>query len=77
MEILDLPTSSEKSIFTMFNLETVSVDPIDKLIDKNFSVPITFFYGALDWMDPTGAFDLLQKLGLEKCKIMLLPLCGH
>ena len=49
--------STEYAIFICFELGMFAVNPLeteDRLGNPDFPVPVSFFYGDIDWMDVKG-----------------------
>ena len=56
--------STEYAIFICFKLGMFAVNPLetdDRLGNPEFSIPVSFFYGDLDWMDQKGGQRIVDK----------------
>lgn len=63
-QILMKEGSSEYAIFICFKLGMYAVNPletVERLGNPELPIPISFFYGDLDWMDPNGGRRILEK----------------
>ena len=56
--------STEYAIFLCFKLGMYAYNPLEtenRLGNKNFMVPVSFFYGDEDWMDIRGGIRVIEK----------------
>ena len=56
--------SSEYAIFVQFHVGMYAKNPLEcetRLANKDLNLPISFFYGDIDWMDETAGRRVLSK----------------
>lgn len=56
--------STEYAIFVCFKLGMFAVNPLEsenRLGNPQLNLPISFYYGDIDWMDPEGGKRILEK----------------
>jgi abhydrolase domain-containing protein 5 len=78
MECFKLPEGSEKSLYTILKPPRArAILPLENLIRKNLKCDAYIYYGESDWMDQTGAKNLVQREKLQNLKLIKIPDCGH
>lgn len=77
-----LPIGSERALYLLLNFPKVIAkgwDSIEYILTNNDvkikNIPINFYYGEKDWMDKTGAINLVSKY--SNIKLQIIKDAGH
>jgi len=74
-QILMRKGSGEYALLHILELGAWAVSPLQaRLVD--ITVPVTFLFGDVDWMDPTAAYALVDKVSVP-LNVEIVAGCGH
>eukprot|EP01016_Furgasonia_blochmanni_P048594 TRINITY_DN725_c0_g1_i10.p1 TRINITY_DN725_c0_g1~~TRINITY_DN725_c0_g1_i10.p1 ORF type:complete len:393 (-),score=77.80 TRINITY_DN725_c0_g1_i10:235-1413(-) len=75
--LVQLPQSSEQGFFNLFGKLVISKKPLEAPLVEHLDIPITFYYGTVDWMDFTGALKVRENYTKNDCKVVWVEKAGH